>query len=96
MQTSKLQNIIQKDPSLVWYTNNTSNLSDASIFEHVLNYGTWEQVQESIKTLGLANTIQLYQSLVAVSRSNIKPRVKHYFDLYFTDENERNTSKNSN
>lgn len=79
-----LQKIVKDDPSLVWYTHNISNLSDASIFEHVLNYGTWNQIQESIKILGMENTINLYKNLTSNSRSNIKPRVKHYFNLYFS------------
>jgi len=83
MQQLGLQRIIQEDPSLIWYSHNISNLSDASIFEHVLNYGTWDQVQQSIKLLGLENAINLYKNLTNSSRSNIKPRVKHYFNLYF-------------
>ncbi len=91
MQTQGLQKLIQEDPSLVWYTSNTANLSEASILEHVLNYGTWEQIQEAMKILGLKNTISLYKSLVNTPRSNIKPRVRHYFNLYF-DHASRNTN----
>ena len=39
--------------------------------------------EETIKILGLENTVNLYRSLTDSSRSNIKPRVKHYFNLYF-------------
>jgi len=85
VQSLGLQKIVQEDPSLIWYTHNTSNLSDSSIFEHVLNYGTWNQVQESIKILGMENTINLYKSLADSPRSNMKPRVKHYFNLYFNN-----------
>jgi len=91
VNAQRLQKIIQENPSLVWYTNDTANLSDASIFEHILNYGTWNQVQESIKLLGLKDTINLYKSLVDTKRSNIRPRVKHYFNLYFA-----NASRNFN
>ena len=86
-----LKKIIQDDPSLVWYTDSTLNLNDKSIFEHVLNYGTWGQVQEVLKTIGLREAYNLYKSMVDKPRSNIKPRVKHYFDLYFS-----HASRNSN
>ncbi len=91
MQSSRLQKIIQENPSLVWYTNNRSGLSDSSILEHILNYGTWKQVQEAIRLLGLKDMISLYRSLADTSRSNIKPQVKRYFNLYFT-----NASRNFN
>lgn len=84
MQNLELKKVIQNDPSLIWYAQNTSNLSDKSILEHVLNYGTWEQVQKAIGALGLKKTIELYNALTNKPRSNIKPRVKHYFDLYFS------------
>ena len=44
----KVQDIIKKKPYLAWYVRNVESLSDESVLEHVLNYGTWEQVQESI------------------------------------------------
>ncbi len=91
MQAHVLNKIVQEDPLLMWYTNNTTNVSDASVFEHVLNYGTWKQVQEAIKLLGLTNTINLYKLLINAPRSNIKPRVKHFFNLYFD-----NASRNFN
>lgn len=84
MRQSKLKKIIQDDPSLVWYVKDHSQISDTSILEHILNYGKWEQVQAAIKSLGLKNIRQLYKSLVNKPRINIKPRVKHYFDLYFS------------
>lgn len=84
MNQNKLEKIIQDDPSLVWYVRDHSNISDTSILEHILNYGKWEQVQEAIRTLGLPNIITLYKSLTDKPRNNIKPRVKHYFDLYFS------------
>jgi hypothetical protein len=83
MQKSRLQHLIQEDPGLVWYTGNKRRLSDSSIFEHVLNYGTWDQVQQSLALLGLKEASDLYADLKNRPRSNLKSRVRHYFDLYF-------------
>lgn len=84
MSSRGLNKILQEDSSLVWYTKNTSNLSDESVLEHVLNYGTWKQVQEVLGILGLKGTVDLYHSIVNKPRCNLKPRVKYYFDLYFS------------
>jgi hypothetical protein len=37
---NKLQKILQKKPYLAWYVKDTSKLSEESMFEHILNYGT--------------------------------------------------------
>lgn len=79
-----LKDIVLSNPSLIWYSNNTSNLSDESILEHVLNYGTWQQVQQILSTLGSQKTFDLYTKISNKPRTNLKPRVKHYFDLYFS------------
>ena len=84
MISAGLNKIPQEDPSLIWYTKNTPNLSDESVLEHVLNYGTWKQVQEVVGIKGLKGTVDLYHLLVNKPRSNIKPRIKYYFDLYFS------------
>ncbi|PIZ65725.1 hypothetical protein CO051_06200 [Candidatus Roizmanbacteria bacterium CG_4_9_14_0_2_um_filter_39_13] len=83
MKQNGLTKIIQEDPSLIWYVRKHSHISDMSILEHILNYGNWKQVQEAIKILGMKDTVQLYTSLANKRRSNLMPRVKHYFDLYF-------------
>lgn len=79
-----LQHVIQKDPSLVWYTKDRENLTDESILEHVLNYGSWGQFQSIISSLGMPEATKMYAKLADKSRNNLKPRVKHYFDLYFS------------
>lgn len=91
MHEHRLQKLIQETPSLVWYVGDKAVLSDRSIFEHILNYGTWRQVQESISILGLKDTISLYRSIVDTARCNVKPQVRYYFDLYFA-----NASRNFN
>ncbi|MCA9372016.1 hypothetical protein KC726_03905 [Candidatus Woesebacteria bacterium] len=84
MQKQKLIKILSEDPTLIWYTNAKDSVSDESIFEHVLNYGNWEQVQEVIRTLGKEATVELYHKLTSKPRCNIRHRTKHYFDLYFS------------
>ena len=83
MMQNRLKKCIQKNPSLIWYVSNSSNVSELSTLEHILNYGNWKEVQEAIKMLGIKDIVKLYKLLANKHRSNLKPRVKHYFDLYF-------------
>lgn len=82
MQNPDLVKITQDDPSWIWYSKNTSALSKERILEHVLNYGTWEQVQKSIAIHGQKKPAETYQQIANKPRTNLKPRVKNYFDLY--------------
>lgn len=61
-------------------------LSEASIVEHVLNYGDWDDVQEMIKILGLKKTAKIFQEKSRpdkFGRQNYRPEIKNYFQLYF-------------
>jgi hypothetical protein len=74
---------IKKRPYLVWYVKDLDNLSEASIVEHVLNYGDWDDVQEMIKILGMRKTAKIFREKSALPRSNYRPEIAHYFQLYF-------------
>lgn len=81
-----IHEFIKKRPYLVWYVKDLDKLDEASIVEHVLNYGDWNDVQEMIKILGLSKTAQIFYKKSApdkFGRQNYDPRVKNYFQLYF-------------
>ncbi len=78
-----IHEFIKKRPYLIWYVKDLDNLSEASIVEHVLNYGNWDDVQEMIKILGIEKTASIFKSKLKESRSNYRPEVKNYFQLYF-------------
>jgi len=84
MVNSLLQEILEEDPSLMWYVPKEGQLSDASIMEHVLNYGNWEQVQKMIGVLGKDKSVEVYRSIADKPRTNLRKKTKHYFDLYFS------------
>ena len=61
-------------------------LNEASIVEHVLNYGDWDDVQEMIKILGMKKTAEIFRQKSIpdkFGRQNYDPLVKNYFQLYF-------------
>ena len=78
-----IHEFIKKRPYLVWYVKDLGNLSEASIVEHVLNYGDWNDVQEMIRILGMQKTAEIFREKSALPRTNYRPEVKNYFQLYF-------------
>jgi len=74
---------IQKRPHLVWYVKDLKNLSQDSIIEHTLNYGDWADVQEMIRILGIQNVANNFRQHIDKQRSNYRPEIKNYFQLYF-------------
>ena len=78
-----IHQFIKKRSYLFWYIKDLDKLSESSIVEHVLNYGDWSDVQKMIKILGLKKTAKIFQKKSAQKRSNYRPEIKNYFQLYF-------------
>lgn len=78
-----IHEFIKKRPYLIWYVKNLDKLSEESIVEHVLNYGDWDDVQEMIKILGMEKTAKIFRAKSQQKRSNYRPEIKNYFQLYF-------------
>jgi len=82
-QIERARDIIRHKPHLIWYSDNYDGFSERTIFEHVLNYGEWEDVQELVKIYGFEGCYNLFKDLVKGARQNLYPQVAHYFNLYF-------------
>lgn len=68
---------------MVWYVKDLGGLSEESIVEHVLNYGDWQDVQGMIKILGIKKVSEIFRKESSQKRSNYRPEIKNYFQLYF-------------
>ncbi len=79
----KIQDIIIQKPYLAWYVKDPKKLSDASVLEHVLNYGNWSDVKEFIQIKGIKETAQIFTQSIKRTRSNYLPEVESYFKNYF-------------
>lgn len=91
-----IHQFIKKRPYLIWYVKNLDRLSEASIVEHVLNYGDWDDVQAMIKILGLKKTAKIFRAKSkpsAIGRQNYTDKTKHFFTLYFNKYASRGTNK---
>lgn len=78
-----VQNFIKKRPYLVWSVQNYQNLSEEAIVEAVLNYGDFDDVKKLISLLGLKKTAEIFRKDSRRTRSNYRPNIKNYFNLYF-------------
>ncbi|MDP3697525.1 MAG: hypothetical protein Q8R55_05935 [Candidatus Taylorbacteria bacterium] len=81
-----INQFIKERPYLVWYVKDLGKLDEASIVEHVLNYGDWDDVQTMIKILGMEKTASIFRQKSIpdkFGRQNYRPEIKHYFQLYF-------------
>jgi len=78
----KLTQLFGQKPYLAWYVDSREKLSEKSMLEHILNYGTWEDYQVAEAALGLKKIKSLFRELVAGRRVNLKPQTKNYFTNY--------------
>lgn len=83
MQLAHLQKIVEKNPSLIWYTKNYTALNDEAIAEALYNYGSWDTIQEFHKTVGISQAKALFHTLKNKQRSNLRPIVRNYFTHYY-------------
>lgn len=80
---SYLADIISQKPYLVWYVKDVSKLSEESLFEHILNYGNWEDYHKAEKALGLKKAADLFEKLRNKKRTNLRPQTINYFQNYY-------------
>lgn len=81
-----LTDFTKKRRQLWWWVKDTKGLSEESIVEGVLNYGTWDDVQSLFKILGLKEAAAIFRrrsKKSKVGRQNYRPEVINYFTLYF-------------
>lgn len=79
----ELKNFITKRKHLIWYVDYSKEIPVEMIVEHTLNYGTWEDVQELIRIIGLEKTAEIFRKQTNQRRINYDDKTKNYFALYF-------------
>ena len=79
----EIKDFAKKRPYLFWHIKDFDSLSEEAIVEAVLNLGSWEDTQELIKILGIEKTASIFRKRSKEKRSNYRPEIKNYFELYF-------------
>ena len=82
-----IHDFIKERPHLIWYVKNYDRLSERSVVEHTLNYGTWNDVQELVNIMGIKDMAAIFKQYAFEERTNYLPEIKLYFDRYFTKHN---------
>lgn len=77
-----LQKLFKNKPYLAWYVAKREKLSEKSMLEHILNYGSWEDYLEAEKTLGIKQINFLFKEMVNKGRVNLRPQTINYFSNY--------------
>ncbi len=78
-----IHEFVEKRPYLFWYIEDKDSLSKEAIVEAILNFGNWEDTQQLIKILGIKKVKSIFEKKAYQKRSNYRPEIKNYFELYF-------------
>lgn len=68
---------------MIWYTRDFKHLSEEAVLEAVLNYGDFDDVKKTIRILGMRKAAKIFRERARRKRSNYRPEIKNYFNLYF-------------
>lgn len=80
----KLIELFKQKPYLAWYVKDTKKLSEKSMLEHILNYGSWEDYRLAESVLGIKKIQTLFTELIHGKRVNLRPQTKNYFAKYIS------------
>jgi hypothetical protein len=78
-----IKNFIEKRPYLIWHVKNFEKISNEAVVEATLNYGDFDDCLDLIKIMGIKNVAEIFRKESNKVRSNYRPEVKNYFELYF-------------
>ena len=88
MRSEALKQYIRDRGTLFWYSpgDKGETVTDELLVEHILNYGTMDDVRELFRVMGLRQVAAVFRDSVSRSqrrRNNYSPVSLHYFTLLF-------------
>jgi hypothetical protein len=88
MRSEALKAYIRQRGELFWYSPGDKGeaVSDELLVEHILNYGTMDDVQELFRVMGLQRVAEVFFKSVNLSerrKNNYSPVSLNYFTLLF-------------
>jgi len=86
MRSEALKAYIRKRGELFWYSpeDKGETVSDELLVEHILNYGTMEDVQELFRVMGLQRVAEVFRGMTGRKVLNFFPEIWNFFNLVFT------------
>jgi len=88
MYSQKVKEYIEQRNDLFWYSPapKCENVKSEQLVETILNYGSWQDVQELFSVFGIKEVAKIFFSSINQSarrKSNYFEPVVNYFTLYF-------------
>ena len=88
MRSEELKQYIRDRRTLFWYSpdDKGETVTDELLVEHILNYGTMDDVRELFRVMGLGQVAAVFRNSISRSerrRNNYSPISLHYFTLLF-------------
>jgi hypothetical protein len=85
MRDEATKDYIRRHGELFWYSpgDKGETVSDELLVEHILNYGTMDDVQELFRVLGLQRTAEVFRGMKGRKKLNFFPEIWNYFKLLF-------------
>ncbi len=67
----------------MWSSNAFSALDVEAMAEAIYNYGSWEDVLEYHRILGIKTAEEVFGRLANKGRCNLSPKVRYFFRKYY-------------
>ena len=85
MRSEQLKQYIRDHGALSWYSpdDKGETVSDELLVEHILNYGTMDDVRDLFRLMGLKRVAEVFRSMTERKRLNFFPEIWNFFDLLF-------------
>jgi len=81
MNDQLLKIFVQK-PYLAWDIKDPKSLSEKSMLEHLINYGDWDDILNTIQILGIEKTTTIFNESISNPRNNFSPKTINFFKLF--------------
>jgi hypothetical protein len=82
-----VKSFIRKNAALFWYSpeNKEETVTDELLVETILNYGSFEDVFELFKVMGIKEVAAIFRRMMVTGRKrgNYLPMMRNYFELFF-------------
>lgn len=85
MRSDEIKQFIRDRGYLFWYSpeDKGESVSDELLVEHILNYGTMDDVRELFWVMGLKQVSEVFWGMTGRKKLNFYPEIWNYFNLFF-------------
>ena len=85
MRSEELKQYIRDRGYLFWYSpeDKGESVSDELLVEHVLNYGTMDDVRELFRVMGLNRAAEVFVGMTGRKKLNFFPEIWNLFNTLF-------------